>query len=83
MGNRANFVVVENQDWRLYYAHCSGHRMLDAFIGGPELGLDYATSMEPWPETQWVDPDWADGGAVIDLDRRRLLYESTRTAITL
>ncbi|MDQ2627934.1 MAG: hypothetical protein M3Y90_13180 [Actinomycetota bacterium] len=74
MGNRANVVVVENSDWRMHYAHCTSYRMLDAFIGGPELALHYATSMEPCPKTQWVDALWADGGAVIDRDRRRLLF---------
>ena len=37
MGNRANFVIVNDQDWRLYYSHWGGCRMLDALIGGPDL----------------------------------------------
>jgi len=41
-GNRANFVVVKDQDWQLYYSHWGGCRMLDALIGGPELALRYA-----------------------------------------
>lgn len=53
MGNRANFVVVENSDWRLYYAHCSGYRMLDALVGGPDFAARYARAMEPRSETQW------------------------------
>jgi hypothetical protein len=28
MGNRANFVIVKDQDWRLYYSHWGGCRML-------------------------------------------------------
>lgn len=74
MGNRANFVIVEGQDWRLYYAHCTGYRMLDALIGGSDFAVRYARSMEPRPKTEWVDAGWADGGAVIDLDQRRLLF---------
>ncbi|HEU4360140.1 MAG TPA: hypothetical protein VFR27_01360 [Mycobacterium sp.] len=74
MGNRANFVVVENSDWRLYYAHRTGCRMLDALIGGPDLALRYAASLQGCPKTEWVDAGWADGGAVIDLDQRRLLF---------
>jgi hypothetical protein len=35
MGNRANFVIVKDQDWQLYYSHWGGCRMLDALIGGP------------------------------------------------
>jgi hypothetical protein len=74
MGNRANIVVVENQDWQLYYSHWGGCRMLDMLIGGPDLALRYARSLRPCAKTEWTDPTWADGGAVIDLDRRRLLF---------
>ncbi|WP_235682474.1 hypothetical protein [Mycolicibacterium poriferae] len=45
MGNRANFVIVKDQDWQLYYLHWAGCRMLDALIGGPELALRYAESL--------------------------------------
>ena len=37
MGNRANFVVVRDQDWQLYYSHWAACRIPDALIGGPEL----------------------------------------------
>lgn len=74
MGNRANFVIVENGDWQLYYAHWAGCRMLDALIGGPELALRYARSLRPCRQFEWIDPIWADGGALIDLDRCRLLF---------
>jgi len=74
MGNRANFVIVKDQDWQLFYSHWAGARMLDALIGGPELALRYARSQRPVAKHDWVDPLWADGGAVVDLDRRRLLF---------
>jgi hypothetical protein len=73
MGNRANFVVVQYQDWQLYYSHWAGFRILDALIGGPELALRYAQSLRQCAKDQWVDPLWADGGAIVDLDRRRVL----------
>lgn len=74
MGNRANFVIVENSDWQLYYSHWAGCRMLDALIGGPDHALRYVQSLRGCPKDEWVDPLWADGGAVLDLDRRRLLF---------
>jgi hypothetical protein len=74
MGNRANFVVVQDQAWQLYYSHWAGCRIVDALIGGPELALRYAQSLRHCPKDQWVDPLWADGGAVVDLDRRRVLF---------
>ncbi len=74
MGNRANFVIVKDQDWQLYYSHWAGCRMLDALIGGPALALRYAQSLRQCAKDEWVGPEWADGGAVVDLDRRRLLF---------
>ena len=74
MGNRANFVIVKDQDWQLYYSHWAGCRILDALIGGPELALRYAQSLRQCAKDEWVNPVWADGGAVVDLDRRRVLF---------
>ena len=48
--------------------------MLDALIGGPELALRYAASLGRCEKNEWCDPTWADGGAVVDLDRRRVLF---------
>ena len=48
--------------------------MLDALIGGPEFALRYAQSLRQRAKDEWVDPAWVDGGAVVDLDRRRLLF---------
>jgi hypothetical protein len=58
MGNRANFVVVQDQDWRLYYAHWAGCRMLDGLIGGPELALRYADGMGICRELAALWPGW-------------------------
>lgn len=74
MGNRANFVVVENRDWQLYYSHWAGCRMLDALIGGPTLAVRYVRALRPCAKNDWVCPLWADGGAVVDLDCCRLLF---------
>ncbi len=74
MGNRANFVIVKDQEWQLYYSHWAGYRILDALIGGPQLALRYTKSLRQCAKDQWVDQLWADGGAVVDLDRRRVLF---------
>lgn len=74
MGNRANFVIVHEGDWQLYYSHWGGCRILDALIGGPGLALRYAASLRRCQKDEWCPPTWADGGAVVDLDRRRVLF---------
>lgn len=74
MGNRANFVIVKDQDWQLYYSHWGGCRILDALIGGPDLAVRYAASLRRCEKDEWTCPSWADGGAVVDLDRHRVLF---------
>lgn len=74
MGNRANLVIVEGGDWQLHYAHWAGCRMLDGLAFGPEHALRYIRAHRLCPKNQWTDPLWADGGAVVDVDSRRLLF---------
>lgn len=74
MAHRANFVIVEHGDWRLYYSHRAGRRILDPLVGGPDHALRYTRALRPCAKGQWVEALWADGGAVVDLDRRRLLF---------
>ena len=74
MGNRANFVIVEDGQWQLYYSHLAGCRMLDALAFGPDFALQYVRALRACPKTDWTHPSWAEGGAVIDVDRNRLLF---------
>lgn len=74
MGNRANLILVENGEWRLYYSHWVGCRMLDALAFGPEMARRYFESQRHCARDEWTDPVWADGGAVVDFDRRRLIF---------
>lgn len=74
MGNRANFVIVENGKWQLYYDHWAGCRMLDSLAFGPDFALRYFSGLRACEPTDWTCPLWADGGAVLDVDRHRLLF---------
>lgn len=55
MGNRANFVVVKDQDWQLYYSHWAGCRMLDALIAGQSSRFAMQ-SLRPCGKNEWVSP---------------------------
>jgi hypothetical protein len=48
--------------------------MLDALACGQDLALRYIQSQRQCELSEWTDPLWADGGAVVDVDRRRLLF---------
>jgi hypothetical protein len=54
VGNRANFVIVKDQDWQLYYSHWGDCRMLDALIDEPELALRYAAGRSPAVGPRWM-----------------------------
>ncbi|GCA98475.1 hypothetical protein NCCNTM_21100 [Mycolicibacterium sp. NCC-Tsukiji] len=75
MGNRANIVVVKDQEWQYVYSHCEGCRMVDLLIGGPPLALQFLESLgRRQSHDTWTDPLWCDGGAVFDFDRRRVVF---------
>lgn len=75
MGNRANIVVVKDQEWQYVYSHCEGCRMVDLLIGGPDLALQFLESLgRRQSHDWWTDPLWCDGGAVFDFDRRRVVF---------
>lgn len=72
MGNRANLVLVDEDGWQLRYSHWAGCRLLDALIGGPEMAKRYVLAQD-WSDF-WTDELWADGGLVLDLVQRRLMF---------
>lgn len=72
MGNRANLVLVDGDSWQLRYSHWAGCRMLDALIAGPEMAKRYILAQKV--ASFWTDELWADGGLVLDLTERRLLF---------
>jgi hypothetical protein len=57
--------------------------LLDALAFGPEHAVRYIRSHELWPSERWTDPVWADGGTVVDLDRRRMLFFGEELATTM
>lgn len=72
MGNRANIVLVDHDGWQLRYAHWAGCRMLDALLAGPEMAVRYIRGQQT--SDFWTDELWADGGLLLDLTERRLLF---------
>ena len=72
MGNRANIVLVDRDGWQLRYSHWAGCRMLDALLAGPDMAERYIRAQEVGKF--WTDELWADGGLVLDLVERKLLF---------
>lgn len=72
MGHRANLLLVEHHTYSLYYSHWGGISMPENLFWGPEAALEFIKRQEP--TTAWLDTAWAEGGALMDLDRQVLLW---------
>ena len=76
MGQRANFVVVDDQGWRLHYSHWAANQVCQILIAGPAAATRFIEAQRPCPdrENDWLDDVWAEGGAVVDHTVRRLVF---------
>ncbi len=75
MGQRANLVVVRDDQWQLYYDHWCANRLDRELFWGPQLATEFVQSRGPVDRVSgWLDNVWCEGGAVIDHDRRVLLW---------
>ncbi|MGK5552329.1 hypothetical protein ACSNOI_12000, partial [Actinomadura kijaniata] len=74
MGERANYAVVRDGSWRLYYSHWGALGLDLDLLPGPEAATAFAEAQRPVGPDGWLDDVWGEGGVVIDHDRRVLLY---------
>jgi hypothetical protein len=75
MGQRANLVIVRRQDWRLYYDHWCANRLDIELFWGPRLAAEFIEQREPDSDRDdWLDEVWCEGAAVLDEDRKVLLW---------
>ena len=70
MGSRANYIITHQGRHELYYSHWGAQKIDRDFLFGPHVAIALTRSLEP--TTELLDEIWAEGGALIDLDRRRL-----------
>lgn len=71
MGNRANYVLVADGDWTLYYSHWGAIGLEFDLLPGPAAATRHIRAQEVMRSDRsgWMDNDWCEGGALIDLDR--------------
>lgn len=72
MGQRANLALVQDKSYELYYTHWGASDLPRSIFWGAEEAVDYIRSCERIDS--WLDDRWAEGGAVLDLDHRQLLW---------
>ncbi|NQT16544.1 MAG: hypothetical protein HQ582_27540 [Planctomycetes bacterium] len=73
MGQRANLVIVENRQYHLYYSHWCANTITRNLFWGPDHAIRFIRIQREEDESGWLDDIWAEGGAVVDLDKRVLL----------
>ena len=73
MGQRANLLLVRGGDYELYYTHWGAGTLPADLFWGPEWAERFVRAQQRVDETGWLDDVWAEGGALLDLDRHRVL----------
>ena len=73
MGQRANYVIVEDDGFALYYSHWCANTLDRDFFWGPEPALDFVRRQTPREPDQWLDQVWAEGGALLNPEMRHLI----------
>lgn len=74
MGHRAQFVVVRDGRQRRYYDQWAALFVHRELIWGPEETDRWLQKMTEMDEGDWMGAGDAEGGALVDLDARRLVW---------
>lgn len=72
MGHRASYVLIEDGTTQIYYSHWGAHRAPEHLLAGPKHTMAFLRTLKP--ATELLDTTWAEGGILLDADRRRLLF---------
>jgi hypothetical protein len=72
LGHRANFVLVDDRGWRLYLSRWAANGIIEYLAAGPAATIRFIEAHGP-DDVRWWDEADAEGGAVVDRARRRLL----------
>ena len=70
MGHRANYVIKSGSTFELYYSHWGANVVHLDMFWGPKQAQEFIRNQRP--VQAWLDEIWCEGGALLDLDERRL-----------
>lgn len=76
MGMRANYVLVQGGEWRLFYSHWAATTIHLDVVGGAEAATRFVAgqSEQARDRTGWLDDVWCEGAALVDHDRKVLVF---------
>jgi len=72
MGARANYVLIEDGAISIYYSHWGAMSVPAVVIDGPDATIAYIRELGP--DAVLMEDNWAEGGILLDVDRRALLF---------
>lgn len=72
VGHRACYAVIEDRTPAFYYSHWGALTTPQVVLAGPEETITYIRHLES--HTGLLDNRWAEGGILIDLDSRVLMF---------
>lgn len=73
MGQRANLILVEGREYRLFYSHWCANTLPRDLFWGPRHAAAFIRIQRAVDDSGWLDDVWAEGGALLDFDRRHFL----------
>jgi hypothetical protein len=73
MGQRANLLIVENGRYRLFYSHWCANTLPTDLFWGPDYAVKFIQMQQEGDQSDWLDEVWAEGAAVVDLDKKAFL----------
>lgn len=83
MGQRANLIIFSNNSYELYYSHWCANSLTKDLFWGPTHALNYVRMQKRvHNKIGWLDEVWAEGGAVIDLDKKIFLLYGGEDLLT-
>lgn len=75
MGSRAHYVLVRNGSWELYYSQWGAEGLALDLAPGPVSATHFIE--EQVRRDRWMDDVWCEGVALVDHDKRVLLFQAS------
>jgi hypothetical protein len=72
MGQRANYIIIDDHGFVLKYSHWGANAIDGDMFWGPAHALAFINAQRDTDE--WLDDIWCEGGALVDLPKRTMLW---------
>lgn len=74
MGHRANLIIVRNHSYELYYSHWCANTLPKNIFWGEQYAIKFIEMQTKVDESRWLNDAWAEGGAILDADKKKVMF---------